>query len=66
MKLNDLKRKHNALLIEGQETYAKVTAMYDELMSLQEQIKDIEGPDYDPIPVIFGSGFYIHDEDENK
>ena len=66
MKLNDLKRKHNALLIEGQEAYAKVTAMYDELMSLQEQIKEIEGPDYDPIPVIFGSGFYIHDEDENK
>ena len=66
MKLNDLKRKHNALLIEGQEAYAKVTAMYDELMSLQEQIKDIEGPDYDPIPVIFGSGFYIHDEDEDK
>ena len=66
MKLNDLKRKHNALLIEGQEAYAKVTAMYAEVMSLQEQIKEIEGPDYDPIPVIFGSGFYIHDEDENK
>ena len=26
--------------------------------------KEIEGADYDPIPLIFGGGFHIHEEDE--
>jgi hypothetical protein len=64
MNLNDLKRKHNAMLIEGQAAYAKVTELYEAVRALQKQIEAIEGDDYDPIPVIFGSGFYIHEDGE--
>jgi hypothetical protein len=63
-KLNDLKREHNALLIRGQEAWAEIQTMYDTLMRLQAEIRDIEGDDYDPIPVIFGSGFHIHEDQE--
>lgn len=64
MNLNDLKRKHNALLIEGQEAYAKVTVLFEEVKALQDRIAKIEGDDYDPIPVIFGSGFNIYEDGE--
>jgi len=64
MKLNDLKRKHNTLLIEGQEAYSKVNALFEEVKALQDRIAKIEGDDYDPIPLIFGSGFNIYEDDE--
>ena len=64
MKLNDLKRRHNALLKEGQAAYAQMLETHAEVISLQDRIKEIEGDDYDPIPVLFGGGFYIHEEDE--
>jgi hypothetical protein len=64
MKLNDLKRLHNALLTEGQQKYEEVSAIYKRLIDLQKQIEEIEGENYDPIPLIFGDGFYIDEADE--
>ena len=64
MKLNDLKRLHNALLTEGQQKYEEVSAIYKRLIDLQKQIEEIEGENYDPIPLLFGEGFYIDEADE--
>ena len=66
MKLNDLKRKHNAILTEGQDLYAKCLSMHEELKSLQSKIQQIEGDAYDPIPLIFGGGFEIYEDDEER
>ena len=57
--INDLKKQHNALLEQGQEVYAQVMELYAQCTALQKQIEEAEGPDYDPIPLIFGAGFWI-------
>lgn len=64
MTLADLKRRHNSLLTEGQELYARLELMYREILRLQARIEQIEGHDYDPIPLIFGCGFNIDSRDE--
>ena len=58
--INDLKKEHNRLLVEGKEAYAKVMDLQEKCISLQRQIKEAEGDDYDPIPLIFGEGFWIN------
>ena len=63
-KLNDMKRRHNAIHEEGCEHYKAMMSIYKEMQELHAQIKEIEGADYDPIPLIFGGGFHIHEEDE--
>jgi len=57
--INDLKIAYNKMLEEGR-------AMWDELRSIQKhmnQITDklieVEGADYDGIPIIFGDGYWI-------
>ena len=57
--INDLKKLHNKYMKEGQELYAKVMELHEKCMNLQRQLIDAEGDDYDPIPLIFGDGFYI-------
>lgn len=57
--INDLKKEHNRLLEEGQEVYARVMELHKQCLDLQKQISEAEGPDYDPIPLIFGDGFWI-------
>ena len=64
MTLNALKREHNQLLELGQQKYQELTALYKRLIDLQKQIEEIEGENYDPIPLIFGDGFYIDEADE--
>ena len=64
MNINDLKRKHNALLSKGQDEYAKMLETYNALMELQKRIAEIEGDEYDPIPLIFGGCLHIHADDE--
>lgn len=58
-KINELKKEHNRLLEEGQEVYAKVMDLHKRCLELQRQIQQVEGPDYDPIPLIFGEGFWV-------
>jgi len=60
--INDLKRKHNELLARGQELYAEVMRLHNQCLELQAHIKDAEGPNYDPIPLIFGGGFHLDDD----
>jgi len=60
--INDLKKKHNALLERGQEMYAEVMRLHNQCLELQAHIEDAEGPDYDPIPLIFGAGFRLDDD----
>jgi len=57
--INDLKITYNKMLEEGR-------AMWDELRSIQKhmnQITDklieVEGDDYDGVPIIFGAGYWI-------
>ncbi len=57
--INDLKKEHNAALEAGQQLYAEVMKLHKQCLDLQEQIRAAEGPDYDPIPLIFGDGFWI-------
>ena len=63
--INDLKRKHNALLKEGQELFARIEELTPEMMAIRKTLREVEGDDYDEIPVIFGSGYWI-DEDEGR
>lgn len=57
--INELKKQHNALLEQGQAAYAELMRLYGEVTRLQKIIEGEEGPDYDPIPLIFGDGFWI-------
>jgi hypothetical protein len=60
--INDLKKEHNTLLERGQELYAEVMKLHSQVLELQDRIKQAEGEEYDPIPLIFGSGFWIDSE----
>ena len=62
--INDLKRKHNALLEEGQKLFARLEELTPEMMAIRKTLREVEGDDYDEIPVIFGSGFWIDEEGE--
>jgi len=64
MKLNDLKRKHNALQKEARELYVKVQGMTVEINDLRGRIQAIEGEDYDEIPLIFGGDMHLYDDGE--
>jgi uncharacterized coiled-coil DUF342 family protein len=57
--INDLKKLHNKYMEEGQEAYAKVTELHAKCTALQKQLMEAEGEEYDPIPLIFGDGFWI-------
>jgi chromosome segregation ATPase len=57
--INDLKKEHNAIQEQGQDLYAKVMELHDKCLDLQGRIQEAEGPDYDPIPLIFGAGFRL-------
>lgn len=63
-KLNDMKRRHNELMEKGHELYAEMSKICDEVRTLRIEIEEIEGEDFDPIPLIFGHGLHIHPEDE--
>ena len=47
---------------EGQEIYSKVMELHEKCLELQGKIQEAEGADYDPIPLIFGSGFWVDSE----
>lgn len=63
-RLNDMKRRHNAIHKEGCEHYKKMMSIYEEMQELRAQINKIEGEDYDLISLIFWGGFDIHEEDD--
>jgi hypothetical protein len=60
--VNELKKLHNKYLEEGQSMYAQVLELHGKCLELQQKIQEAEGPEYDPIPLIFGSGFWIDPE----
>jgi uncharacterized coiled-coil DUF342 family protein len=57
--INELKKLHNQYQEEGQKVYALVMDLHEKCTNLQKEIQEAEGEDYDPIPLIFGSGFWI-------
>ena len=57
--INDLKKEHNRLQEEGRELYARVMELHKKCTAIHKQLQEAEGDDYDPIPLIFGSGFWI-------
>jgi hypothetical protein len=57
--INDLKKEHNKLQDQGREIYATVMELHEKCLAIQQQLIDAEGSDYDPIPLIFGAGFWI-------
>lgn len=57
--INDLKKAHNAELEKGKKLYAEVIKLHKSCLDMQATLEKEEGPDYDPIPVIFGSGFWV-------
>ena len=64
--INELKREHNALLDEGRHLYTRITQCSDRMNEIQTLLNEAEGDDYDPIPLIFGDGFFIREDDEGK
>lgn len=60
--INALKREHNRLQDQGRRAYEEVSALYAECVALQKRIEEAEGDDYDPIPLLFGAGFYVDPE----
>lgn len=58
--INDLKKEHNSAMEEGQEIYKRMMVLHAKCLDLQKQLQEAEGDDYDPIPLIFGSGFWIN------
>lgn len=64
--INDLKREHNTLLDEGRHLYTRITQCSDRMNEIQTLLNEAEGDDYDPIPLIFGDGFFIREDDEGK
>lgn len=61
--IKTLKRKHNILMREGQELQATLLNKAEELLQMRKDIQDEEGDEYDGIPLIFGCGYWV-DEDE--
>lgn len=57
--INDLKKKHNALMVQGQAAYAKVLVLHAQCTAIQRTLERVEGEDYNPIQLIFGDGFWI-------
>jgi hypothetical protein len=57
--INDLKKLHNKYQEEGKELYTKVLELHEKCVGLHKQLMEAEGDDYDPIPLIFGAGFWI-------
>ena len=57
--INDLKKEHNRLQEKGRKIYAKAMELHEKCLAIQQQLIDAEGNDYDPIPLIFGAGFWI-------
>lgn len=57
--INNLKKEHNRLQEEGREVYARVMELHEKCTAIQKQLHEAEGEDYDPIPLIFGDGFWI-------
>ena len=57
--INNLKRRHNAELEKGQELYAEVLKVHKNCLDMQAEIEREEGDEYDPIPLLFGDGFWI-------
>ena len=62
--INDLKKIHNRLLEDGQALYAQLLRHSEEMLSLQNKIAEAEGDEYDPIPLIFGAGFNLNQNEE--
>ena len=57
--IDDLKREHNRLQQHGRRAYAEVAEIFRKCIDLRERIQKAEGYDYDPIPLLFGGGFYV-------
>lgn len=64
--INDLKKLHNDFMEQGQKAYAQVLELYAHCTDLQRQIREAEGDEYDPIPLIFGDGFWINPDLEEE
>lgn len=58
-----LKIEHNAAQDEGAELWKQIKLLFDKCTALQDELKELEGPDYDPIPLMFGGGFYVDGEE---
>lgn len=57
--INDMKRKHNVYMERGQQLYAEMMDLHEKCLDLRNKLKKAEGDEYDPIPLIFGGGFWI-------
>ena len=57
--INDLKKEHNEIFEQGQELFEQILPIHKKILELRTQIEQAEGDEYDPIPLIFGGGFWI-------
>jgi len=62
--INDLKREFNAMQEEGHGLYERVTELSKKMMKITDTLVKEEGDDYDGIPLIFGSGYWIAEDGE--
>jgi len=57
-----LKIEHNAAQNDGAELWKQIKILFDKCVALQDEIKVLEGDEYDQNPSMFGGCFFIEDE----
>lgn len=60
----DSQRRHNELLERGRALHKGMECLFSTVVALRKKIEEIEGENYDPLPLIFGGGYEVYEEDE--
>ncbi len=57
--INDLKITYNKLLEEGRSMWDELKSIQKHMNKITDTLINVEGDDYDGIPLIFGAGYWI-------
>ncbi len=57
--INDLKIKFNAMQEDGRVKYEELLKISESMKVITDTLIEVEGDDYDGIPLIFGAGYWI-------
>ena len=57
--INDLKIKFNAMQEDGRVKYDELLKISKSMKGITDTLIEVEGDDYDGIPLIFGAGYWI-------
>lgn len=58
--ISDLKITYNRLLDEGRDLYEQVAKIHKQMTQITKTLIEVEGDEYDGVPLIFGAGYWIN------